>query len=195
MQPEMFGNKKIILASASPRRALLMKSLGVDFSVVVKEVNEDCPGLPDSPEEMAMCLAELKAAGFNPGELNPDEIIITADTVVSLNGSVIGKPVDRSDAVSMLRMLSGNMHIVFTGVCIMSAAKKVLFADETRVWFLLLSDEEINFYVDNFRPYDKAGGYGIQEWIGFAGVERIEGSYSNVVGLPTHRIYEELKRF
>ncbi len=195
MVPENIKDKKVILASASPRRASLMNSLGIPFVVMVKEIDEACPGLPESPEEMAKCLAERKAYEFNIDKLAIDEIIITADTVVALDDHVIGKPADKSEAIAMLRMLRGKMHVVYTGVCMMSVTRKILFADETRVWFLPLSDEDIEYYVDTFRPYDKAGAYGIQEWIGYTGIDRIEGSYFNVMGLPTHRIYEELKRF
>jgi septum formation protein len=186
--------KNVILASASPRRQMLLSALGVDYHVKVKEIDEVCPGdVP--PMALAECLAERKAMEFSDSELKENDILITADTVVLLHDELIGKPVDEQDAVRMLMKLSGEMHIVYTGVCIRSKHKKVLFSDETRVWFANLTTEEIISYVQQCRPYDKAGSYGIQEWIGYAGVARIEGSCFNVMGFPTHRVYKELLRF
>ena len=184
----------IILASASPRRKMLFEGLGIPFRIVVKEIEEVCPG-DMSPKETAICLAKRKADEFHESEIGEDGIIITADTIVELNNDIIGKPGNREEAISMLQLLSGNMHIVHTGVCIKSPHKEVLFSDTTKVWFAELSYTEIEEYVERFMPYDKAGAYGIQEWIGYVGVTRIEGSFFNVMGLPTHRLYEELKRF
>jgi septum formation protein len=187
--------KKIILASASPRRQALLRDLGIDFRVIVKEIHEECPGESRSPEEIACCLAHLKAQEFSEDEIGENGILITADTVVALDDQVINKPEDRADAIRMLRLLSGQMHIVYTGVCIRSMQKQIIFADATRVWFKKLTDQEIADYIDTCKPYDKAGSYGVQEWMGYAGVTRIEGSFFNVMGLPTHRLYEELTRF
>lgn len=184
----------IILASASPRRKMLFEGLGIPFRIVVKEIEEVCPG-EMTPEETALCLAKRKADEFNETEIGDDGIVITADTVVEINNKIIGKPESREEAISMLQLLSGEMHIVHTGVCIKSHEKEVLFSDTTKVWFAELNRSDIEEYVERFMPYDKAGAYGIQEWIGYVGVKRIEGSFFNVMGLPTHRLYEELKRF
>jgi septum formation protein len=187
-------SKHIILGSASPRRQSLLRALGFEFTVMVKEIDEVCPD-EEAPDKIAGCLARMKADQFNAEDLTPDDVLITADTVVALNGRIIGKPDCREEAISMLEALSGQMHIVYTGVCIRSIQKTVCFTDATRVWFLQLKREDIIRYVDAFHPFDKAGSYGVQEWIGYMGVERIEGSFFNVMGLPTHRLYEELIRF
>ncbi len=185
---------KLILASASPRRKMLLEGLGLDFRVVVKEIEESCPGhVP--VEELAECIAVRKSEQFDASDLTPDDILITADTIVVLNGRVIGKPEGREDAIAMLVKLSGRMHLVYTGVCIRSLQKKVQFTDLSKVWFAPLSEESISRYVDFHKPFDKAGGYGIQEWIAYAGVARVEGSFFNVMGLPTHRVYQELMNF
>ncbi|MFO7722934.1 MAG: Maf family protein [Bacteroidales bacterium] len=191
---EHLSKKNIILASASPRRQMLLSSLGVEYQVIVKAIDEVCPG-DVLPSALAECLAERKAMEFRDGELKGNDILITADTVVFLGDELIGKPEDEKDAIGMLMKLSGKMHTVYTGVCIRSNEKKVLFTDETKVWFAHLTPDEIASYVHQCQPYDKAGSYGIQEWIGYAGVERIEGSFFNVMGFPTHRVYRELLRF
>lgn len=187
--------KEIILASASLRRQALLRDLGLSFRVIVKEIHEECPGKDLSPEEIARCLAILKAREFSDEEIGENGILITADTVVALDGMVINKPADRDDAIRMLKLLSGRNHTVYTGVCIRSVHQQVDFADASVVWFKQLTNEEINTYIDTCKPYDKAGSYGVQEWMGYAGVTRIEGSFFNVMGLPTHRVYEELTRF
>jgi septum formation protein len=192
--PNLTG-KKIILASASPRRQALLRDLGVDFQVMIKEIHEECPGVVMAPEETARCLALMKAQEFSDEEIGANGILITADTVVALDGEVINKPADRADAIRMLNLLSGQMHTVFTGVCIQSLQQRVVFTDASKVWFKHLSPQEIVDYIDLCKPYDKAGSYGVQEWMGYAGVTRIEGSFYNVMGLPTHRVYEELTRF
>ncbi|MCX6257697.1 MAG: Maf-like protein [Bacteroidia bacterium] len=185
---------KVILASRSPRRHQLLSGLGIDFEVIV---GNDVPEVyPDNlhDEEIAIFLAELKARSFKP-ELDSGQLLITADTIVSINGEILGKPVDRTDAVRMIELLSGQMHKVITGVCIWSVNKKISFTDISSVWFSRLDEEEITWYVDHYKPYDKAGAYGVQEWIGYIGIDRVEGSFFNVMGLPVHRVYEELKKF
>ena len=185
---------KLILASNSPRRRLLLSEMGLDFELMVREIEEVFPQ-ELNPEEAAIYLAKNKASAFKAEELLPNKIIITADTVVALGDLILGKPEDKKDAVKILESLSARSHDVITGICIKSANKTYAFAASTKVYFKELSSEEIEFYIDNFKPYDKAGAYGIQEWIGHVAIERIEGSYFNVMGLPTHVLYEELMRF
>ncbi len=186
--------KKIILASQSPRRQQLMTDAGFEFEVKTKEgIDEVFPeGL--KKEEIAEYLAKLKARAFAE-EINEETTLITADTIVWQKGKVLGKPVDYEDAFKMIKSLSGKKHWVITGVCITSAEKQVLFYTSTKVYFAELTDEEIHYYVEKFQPYDKAGAYGIQEWIGHIGIEKIKGSYFNVMGLPIQRLYKELKKF
>ncbi len=186
-------NHKIILASQSPRRQQLLAETGLKFDVVTREYAEDYPsGL--NGEEIARFVAYNKVNCFKD-EISDQEIVIAADTIVWFNGQVLGKPVDRDDAIVILKQISGNTHDVITGVSILSVNKEVTFSETTRVTFDVLSDEEIDFYVDNLNPYDKAGAYGIQEWIGIIACSRIEGSYFNVVGLPVHRLCRELEKF
>ena len=184
----------IILASNSPRRRELLAGLDVDFEVrVVKGVSEAYPaGLPVM--DVAGYVAHEKAGAYKD-QLGGGAVVLTADTVVVLGGEVLGKPKDLDDARRMLRMLSGMTHHVVTGVCLTAADRQRCFSVVTDVTFRELSDEEINYYVDKYRPLDKAGAYGIQEWIGYVGVTSISGSYFNVMGLPVQRIYEELRRF
>ena len=183
----------IILASNSPRRRELLSGLGIDYEVKI------LPGIDESypenltGEEIPMYIAREKADAYRPS-IKPDELIITADTTVCLEGQVLGKPKDEADACRMLRLLSGRTHQVITGVCITTAEMQRTFAATTDVTFDTLSEEEITHYVNNYRPMDKAGAYGVQEWIGFIGVTRLEGSYFNVMGLPIQRLYKELKR-
>lgn len=183
----------IILASNSPRRRELLSGLGIDYEVKI------LPGIDESypenltGEEIPMYIAREKADAYRPS-IKPDELIITADTIVCLEGQVLGKPKDETDACRMLRLLSGRTHQVITGVCITTAEMQRTFAATTDVTFDTLSEEEITHYVNNYRPMDKAGAYGVQEWIGFIGVTRLEGSYFNVMGLPIQRLYKELKR-
>lgn len=184
----------LILASASPRRISLLKELNLTFECIPLEVEEVFPsGLED--HEVAKFLARLKAEAFPIEKLTPKSILITADTIVCLNDEVIGKPDDREHAIEMLQKLSGQMHKVITGVCLRSHDKESIFSNETDVYFSKLTDEEIIYYVDQFKPFDKAGAYGIQEWIGYIGIEKIEGSYFNVMGLPIQQLYVELKKF
>jgi septum formation protein len=184
---------EIILASKSPRRQQLLSDLGLNFTVQSMDTPEDFP------EDLAMTevpvyLAELKAEAFRP-ILKKNQLVITADTIVWLDGQVLNKPIDYSDGFRMLKDLSGKKHQVLTGVCLLSIEKKVSFYASTDVWFKELSDEEIQFYLENYRPYDKAGAYGIQEWIGYIGIYHIEGSFFNVMGLPVQSLYEHLKTF
>lgn len=181
--------KKIILSSNSPRRKELLAGLDIPFEVkVLSGIDESYPeGL--GVEEIPQYIAMEKAAAYDIAE---DEIVITADTVVVLGDAILGKPVDESDAKNMLRALSGNTHRVVTGVCITSADKQRKFSVVSEVTFKVLSDVEIDYYVNRYRPFDKAGAYGIQEWIGYVGVTSLKGSYFNVMGLPVQRIYEEL---
>ena len=185
-------NVPIILASGSPRRKQLLEDIGIVFTVKTKDTQEDfLPTLP--AHEIPVILAIRKAEAFL-GEIT-DEIIITADTIVAINNQILNKPADFAEAKIMLKMLSGVPHDVITGVCIMSKTKKITFADTTKVFLKELTDEEIHFYIENYKPYDKAGSYGAQEWLGMIGMERIEGSYFNVMGLPVHLVYENLKKF
>lgn len=183
--------KKIVLSSNSPRRKELLGELGIDFEVrVIEGIDETYPK-ELSVEEVPQYIAREKARVYIVGK---DEVLLTADTVVVLGNEIMGKPHDEADAMRMLRQLSGKTHQVITGVCLTTNDKQVTFADVTDVSFADLTDDEIKYYVDNFRPLDKAGAYGIQEWIGLAGVTGIKGSYFNVVGLPVHRVYAELKK-
>jgi len=184
---------RIILASRSPRRQELLRNLGFNFEIVIRDYDEKIPGSL-SGKEIAMHLAKEKANSF-VGQISDNEIIITADTIVWCNDKVLGKPSDRSEAIKMIRELSGNTHEVITGVTILSSKAERTFCESTLVTFDILTDEEICYYVDNYHPYDKAGAYGIQEWIGIAACSRIEGSYSNVVGLPVQKLYKELIKF
>ena len=184
---------RIILASRSPRRQQLLRQLGIKFDVVIRDYNETYP--PDlSGEEIAVYLAREKASSFRD-TLSDNEIVITADTIVWCNNRVFNKPANANEARLMISDLSGNTHEVITGVSLLSSVKEKTFSVSTKVTFVRLSDDEINYYIEKFRPYDKAGAYGIQEWIGLAACSRIEGSYFNVVGLPVQRLYEELKEF
>lgn len=193
MFTDSLNQKKIILASRSPRRQQLLRQMGLKFDVVIREFDESFP--PDIPgREIAEHISALKAETFRK-ELSENEIVITADTVVWCDNQVLGKPVDTDDALRMLREISGNTHEVITGVTIISKSKEVTFSETTKVTFSQMTDDEILYYSENYRPFDKAGAYGIQEWIGIIGCSRIEGSYFNVVGLPVQRLYEELKKF
>lgn len=189
-----FTNYKIILASNSPRRQELLKLMGIEFTIKLRPVDESFPA-HFSPVGIARYLCEKKAMAFEPDELNEGELLITADTIVCLENEIMNKPADRKHAIEMLQKLSGKKHQVITGVTLRSLTKMTSFTVSTDVVFKALSEDEISYYVDHFQPFDKAGAYGIQEWIGFVGIEKIEGSYFNVVGLPTARLYEELRKF
>ena len=184
---------RIILASKSPRRQDLLKKLGIKFEIKTKDIAEIYP--PHlKREEVAVFLSELKASAF-ANELNKNDLVITSDTIVCLGGEIIGKPTDREDAIKMLCKLSGKKHKVITAVTLLSQEKKHTFYEVTEVYFKPLTTPEIIYYIDNYQPYDKAGSYGIQEWIGYIGIEKIVGSYFNVMGLPVKRVYEELMAF
>ena len=183
----------MILASKSPRRQFLLKELGLDFEVRTKEVDESFPETLKA-QEIPLYLCEKKAHAFDE-ELNDNTIVITADTIVWVEGQVLNKPENYEDAVRMLKLLSGKMHEVYTGVCLRSKHKSKSFYALTKVYFKNLSQQEIDYYIKNYHPYDKAGSYGAQEWIGYIAVEKIEGSYFNVMGLPVRELYEELLKF
>jgi len=182
---------KLILASKSPRRQALIESLGFPFEVRIKEVDEVYPTELAS-ENVPVFLAELKAQPLI-NQLKVGEVLITSDTVVINDGVILGKPKDNADAFNMLQSLSGKSHKVVTGVCIQSKSTKVSFSETTIVHFSVLTETEINYYINNYKPFDKAGSYGIQEWIGAIAVHKIEGCYYNVMGLPVHKVYETLK--
>lgn len=184
-------DKNIILASKSPRRQELLKGLGLSFKVKTKEVHEDFPSSLSSNKVSAF-LAKKKANAF---ELTENELLITSDTTVLLEGKVLNKPANKKEAVEMLQNLSGKSHQVCTGVCVKTTDKELVFSENTEVTFKPLSLEEIEHYINNFKPFDKAGSYGIQEWIGFIGIKKIEGCYYNVMGLPLARLYQELLDF
>ena len=184
----------LILASNSPRRNELLGGLGIEYKVkVLKDGDESYPSTVKGAD-VARYIALQKAEAFRP-HMGSDDLIITADTIVCQGDEVFGKPTDRNDALRMLAALSGKSHFVYTGVCLTSNKHQVTFLAETEVFFCELSEAETEHYVDLYKPYDKAGAYGVQEWIGLVGVERIEGSYFNVMGLPVHQLYTELKRF
>jgi nucleoside triphosphate pyrophosphatase len=194
MLHERLKNHTIILASKSPRRQYLLKELGIEYKIDTSLSIDEEFSNELKAEEIALFLAEEKAKAFE-GKIDENDIVITADTIVWIDNHVLNKPRDRNDAFSMLKQLSGNMHKVLTGVCIKSKSKTVSFYAETKVYFKELSNDEIEFYIDNYKPFDKAGSYGIQEWIGYVGIESIEGSYFNVMGLPIQKLYEELNQF
>ena len=189
-----FGNYKIILASNSPRRKALLEGLDIDFEVrVIPNIDESYP--PEMlPEEIPAYIAQKKADAYRTS-VQPDELIITADTVVVLEGDIIEKPSDRHEAMHMLQRLSGRKHQVITAVTLTTVENQKSFSVTSAVDFAILTNEEIEYYVEQYKPYDKAGAYGIQEWIGYIGVCSIEGSFYNVMGLPIQRLYQELKSY
>ena len=183
----------IVLGSASPRRKDLLTELGIAFSIIPTQKEEKYPkNLKE--KKVAEFLAKQKADTITKDLKNP-YLLITADTIVTQNSEIIHKPKDKQEAIDILKKLSGNSHKVITGVCIKSAKKEVVFSSITEVFFAKLADDEINFYIEKYKPFDKAGSYGIQEWIGFIGIEKIIGSYNNAVGLPTDKLYQKLKLF
>ena len=182
--------KELILASASPRRKWLMDELGVSFSVQPKNVAEIYPD-DLKREEIPLFLSNLKAAAFSEEELE-GKIVLTADTIVWLNDRELQKPVDLNDAKRMIRQLSGNRHEVYTAITLRTSQKTISDFDRTEVHFRELTEDEIDFYVQKYKPLDKAGAYGIQEWIGYIGIDRIDGCYFNVMGLPLRKVYEGL---
>ena len=184
---------EVILASKSPRRQALLKEIVPEFSIMLRDTAETYPATLKGAQ-IVEHLANLKASAFD-GELIDNQLLITADTIVWIDDMVLGKPKDRSGAIAMLQQISGRKHTVYTGVCLKTNQKKRMFSVATDVFFRSLSEDEIEYYVDKYQPFDKAGSYGVQEWIGYVGVERIEGSYFNVMGLPVQRLYQELKEF
>lgn len=181
----------IILASKSPRRQELLKLMGLDFEIELKDVDESYPeGL--SPAEIAVYIAEKKAKAFLSNRNT--HIVITSDTIVALNGEILGKPEDKSHAQEMLRKLSGKKHEVYTGVSLAKGDVVYSFYDVTEVYFKTVTDAQIDYYIDNYHPFDKAGSYGVQDWWGLVAVERINGSYTNVMGLPTEKLYGALMK-
>lgn len=189
MLKEKLKNYNIILASGSPRRQAFFKDLDVDYSIQVKEVDEKYnSGL--NREEITDFLSQLKASVFKSLETN--EILITSDTIVWKENSALGKPKDSREAKEMLNSLSGKFHEVITSVCFTSKEFQITVNDTTKVWFKTLTEEEIDYYIKTYKPFDKAGSYGIQEWIGYIGIEKIEGCYFNVMGLPTRLVYKTL---
>lgn len=184
---------QLILASQSPRRQELLADLGFDFTVRTTAVEEKYPVDLDKAE-VAVFLAKLKAHA-QKDILKPQELLISADTVVLLEGEILEKPSSFEDAKKMLEKLSNTKHEVITGVCLLSTQKEVCFSDTSQVYFKKLSQNEINYYLKHYQPYDKAGSYGIQEWLGMIGIERIEGSYFTIMGFPVHKVYQEIMKF
>ncbi len=191
---DFFKDYSITLASLSPRRRQLLSEMGIEFIAVSTDVDETYP-TDLFPGDVALYLSEKKSQFFRREDMNSNDIIITADTVVSIEGNIIPKPDNAHEAINYLKRLSGNMHSVFTGVTLKSKIQMYSFLSESKVWFRVLSNEEISMYVSQCKPFDKAGAYGIQEWIGYIGIEKIEGSFYNIMGLPTSRLYSELKKF
>jgi septum formation protein len=189
MLREILKNYTIILASGSPRRQQFLKDLDIDFIISTKPVDEIYP-LHLKGAEITDFLADLKSKAFT--ELIENDVLITSDTIVWHNEKALGKPKDRDDAFKMLQSLSNKTHEVITSISIKTKHTQKVINDTTLVTFKKLSDEEIKYYIDTYKPYDKAGAYGIQEWIGFIGIDKIEGSYYNVAGLPVHKLYDEL---
>ena len=191
---EKLRNRRLLLASQSPRRRELMTGCGLPYELAPKYDCEEVYPADLAAEEVPLYLSQLKSHAY-PAQLAPSDILLTADTVVVLNGRVLGKPHGRDEALRMLHDLSGHRHTVVSGVTLRTAEGEHSFEARTDVWFRNLTDEEITYYVDAFRPFDKAGSYGIQEWIGYAAIERIEGSFYNVMGLPIQKVYTELDKF
>ena len=189
MLKQKLNNYNVILASGSPRRQQFFRDLDIDFSIQLKEIEEI---YPENLKGVAITdyLSNLKSDAFST--LNNKDLLITSDTIVWLEGKALGKPKDAKEAFTMLRAMSGKKHEVITSVCIKSNSFRKIINDITSVTFKELSDDEIQYYINNYKPFDKAGAYGIQEWIGFIGIDKIEGSYFNVVGLPVHKLYKEL---
>ena len=187
------AGKRIILASKSPRRQELLKGLDISFEIQLKDIDESYPSSLD-PHEVPVFLAEKKAAAFMES-LTENTIIITSDTIVIQDGDILEKPKSIEEAKEMLHKLEDYSHTVVTGVCIQSLTKKIVFSDHTRVHLMPLTTAEIDYYVEKYQPFDKAGSYGVQEWIGYIGIEKLEGSYFNVMGLHVHKVYAALKEF
>jgi len=188
-----FGDKKLILSSNSPRRRELLQLADIPFIVKCKDSEESFPE-DMRASEVAEYIAVKKSAPWQ-GMIQENEIVLTADSIVILEEKILGKPRDKKAAFEMLESLSGNIHKVITGCCLTDSQHRTSFSESTEVQFYPISKEEIEYYIDNYKPFDKAGAYGIQEWIGLSLIKEIRGSWSNVVGLPVHRVYDELKGF
>ncbi len=193
MLNKILHHKNIILASGSPRRQQFFKEMDLNFSIQLKDVEEIYPNHLKA-EEITNFLAELKANAFE-NELKENDLLVTSDTIVWLNEKALGKPKDYDDAFKMLQQLANQTHEVITSVCLKSVSKVDIFHCTTKVTFAALSDENIRYYLDNYKPFDKAGSYGIQDWIGLIGISKIEGSYTNVVGLPTEMLFQKLMHY
>ena len=194
MIPFIDKDRRLILGSNSPRRRELLAGLGLEFELDARSSFEESPFAGGDAYSLPLKMSEGKSLGFHR-PLENDEVLITADTVVIIDGKVLGKPRDKEDAIAMLHLLSGRVHEVVTAVSLRSSEKMKSFSVTTKVEFNELNDSTIEYYVDKFRPFDKAGAYGIQEWIGYVGIKGIEGSYYNVMGLPVNRLYRELLEF
>ena len=190
---EHLNRYTVVLASKSPRRQELMKGMGVKFVTLTKETREDYPEMPF--EKVPEYLSRQKSLAFTDDELPEGFLLITADTVVIAENEILGKPKDREDAMQMMHILSGKSHHVVTGVTVRSKDKMETFSANSEVTFAPLDEEEMAYYVDQYKPYDKAGAYGIQEWIGYVGISGLHGSFYNVMGLPTRMLYQTLKNF
>jgi septum formation protein len=185
---------KIILGSQSPRRKELLSGLGIDFTIEVIPTEEDFDP-QQSPEEIAMSIAIKKGKCFLTQEFQNNHLIITADTIVSIHRKILNKPKDYNEAIEMIQLLSGNKHTVYTGVCITTSNKQESFVCSTDVYFNNLSTAEIEYYIETYQPFDKAGSYGVQEWVGYVGIDKIEGCFFNVMGLPVNELYKRLKSY
>jgi septum formation protein len=191
---EKLKDFSIVLASGSPRRIELLKGMGVEFIIRKPNIDELYPQ-DLKGAEIALYISRQKSVAFPENEIDDKTIVITADTIVWQNGRALEKPCDRAEAVEMLKSLAGTDHEVLTGVTLRSKEKTHSFFSRSKVWFRPLSEDEIDYYIDTCKPFDKAGAYGVQEWIGYVAIERIEGSYFNVMGLPTRMLYQELEEF
>lgn len=185
---------QIILGSKSPRRQQLLKELGLDFIIITYDTDENYAS-ELKKEEIPIFLSQKKASAYSQELKDEKNLIITCDTIVWINNKALNKPESKTEAIAMLNELSDNIHQVYTGVTLSTKNKSVSFYEETNVFFKKLTDEEINFYIDKFQPYDKAGSYGVQEWMGYVGMKRIEGCFFNVMGLPLSKLYSELEKF
>ena len=190
---EKLKDTNIILASQSPRRKELLAGLGLQFSTISLDIDETFDRNEFKKEQITEYLSAKKAKAYT--DIQPNDLIITSDTTVWVDDESLEKASNREEAYEMIKKLSGKTHFVYTSVTIRSLVKEVTFSDETQVTFADLTDEEIYFYIDNYKPFDKAGAYGVQEWIGYIGVDNMNGSYFNVMGLPTHKLYKELVKF
>jgi len=190
MLQKLLQDRRLILASQSPRRSFFLKELNLDFEIRIKEVDETYPKHLQG-KEISEYLAKLKATPFIESLKAPD-ILITADTIVWLEGRALGKPKSKKEAFEMLKSLSGKNHDVISSIALTTVHKQIIISDTTQVSFKKLADEEIHFYIETFKPFDKAGSYGIQEWIGYIGIEKINGSYFNVMGFPVQKFYTAL---